>query len=178
MLLPWSLLAPKADVGDLLVQGGALSMGQIMQRLLEGVQAELQAQERDLCAHLNAQAHLLLLEAHLDCLEGSGSGFEGPNVAGVDVSGKGKQAASATESPDDPVLSDSTVRGKRRLSAGDSLALSELTGVVFTGPNGVSGCQDEHCLLKRCSCCLNACFSRPLRLESPFFAANQLQLLA
>ncbi|KAL0047258.1 hypothetical protein WJX82_010979 [Trebouxia sp. C0006] len=102
--------------------GGALSMGQIMQRLLEGVQAELQAEERDLCAHLNAQAHLLLLEAHLDCLEGSGSGFEGPDGAGADGTGSGKrkQAASAAESPDEPVMSDSTVRGKRRLSAGSN----------------------------------------------------------
>ena len=120
-----SLLAPEANVGDLLVQGGALSMGQIMQRLLEGVQAELQAEERDLCAHLNAQAHLLILEAHLNCLEGSGSGFEGPDAAGFDGtgSGKGKQGASATDSPDEPVMSDSTVRGKRRLSAGDTLAV-------------------------------------------------------
>lgn len=103
-------------------------MGQIMQRLLEGVQAELQAKERDLCAHMNAQAHLLLLEAHLDCLEGSGSGFEGPDGAGADGtgSGKGKQAASAPESPDEPVMSDSTVRGKCRLSAGDILALKHL----------------------------------------------------
>lgn len=31
-------------------------MGQIMQRLLDGVQVELQAQERDLCAHLNTLA--------------------------------------------------------------------------------------------------------------------------
>ena len=31
-------------------------MGQIMQRLLDGVQVELQAQERDLCAHLNTHA--------------------------------------------------------------------------------------------------------------------------
>ena len=103
-------------------------MGQIMQRLLEGVQAELQAEERDLCAHLNAQAHLLILEAHLDCLEGSGSGFEGPDAAGFDGtgSGKGKQAASAADSPDEPAMSDSTVRGKRRLSAGDILALKHL----------------------------------------------------
>ncbi|KAL0039084.1 hypothetical protein WJX77_007371 [Trebouxia sp. C0004] len=102
--------------------GGALSMGQIMQRLLEGVQAELQAKERDLCAHLNAQAHLLILEAHLNCLEGSGSGFEGPDAAGFDGtgSGKGKQAASATESLDEPFMSDGTVRGKRRLSAGSN----------------------------------------------------------
>ena len=150
------------------VQGGALSMGQIMQRLLEGVQAELQAEERDLCAHLNAQAHLLLLEAHLDCLEGSGSGFEGPDAAGVDGtgSGKGKQAASATDSPDEPVMSDSTVRGKRRLSAGDILALSELTGAVFARVKGISGCQDEHCLLKRCSCCLVARFSRQIHAIS------------
>lgn len=40
------------------MQGGALSMGQIMQRLLDGVQLELQAQERDLCAHLNTLASL------------------------------------------------------------------------------------------------------------------------
>ena len=96
------------------VQGGALSMGQIMQRLLEGVQAELQAEERDLCAHLNAQAHLLLLEAHLNCLEGSGSGFDGSEPMG-----KGKQAATAGELADEPVASDSTARGKRRLSAGE-----------------------------------------------------------
>ncbi|KAA6428442.1 MAG: hypothetical protein FRX49_01318, partial [Trebouxia sp. A1-2] len=100
--------------------GGALSMGQIMQRLLEGVQAELQAEERDLCAHLNAQAHLLILEAHLECLEGSGSGFEGPDAAGVDGSGQGKQAASATDSPDEPVMLDSIVRRKRRLSSGSN----------------------------------------------------------
>lgn len=31
-------------------------MGQIMQRLLDGVQVELQAQERELCAHLNTLA--------------------------------------------------------------------------------------------------------------------------
>ncbi len=126
MLSLWWHQKPK--FGDLLVQGGALSMGQIMQRLLEGVQAELQAEERDLCAHLNAQAHLLLLEAHLDCLEGSGSGFEGPDGAGADGTGSGKrkQAASAAESPDEPVMSDSTVRGKRRLSAGDILALKHL----------------------------------------------------
>ncbi len=126
-----SVVAPKAIVGGLLLQGGALSMGQIMQRLLEGVQAELQAEERDLCAHLNAQAHLLLLEAHLDCLEGSGSGFEGPDGAGIDGtgSGKGKQAAPAAESPDEPVMSDRIVRGKRRLSAGDILALKHLHNV-------------------------------------------------
>ena len=99
-------------------------MGQIMQRLLEGAQAELQAEERDLCAHLNAQAHLLTLEAHLDFLEGSGSGFmDGPD--GADSNGKDKQAASGLDgSPDGPVASDSTVRGKRRLSAGKLLTVT------------------------------------------------------
>lgn len=158
-----SLLAPKANVGALLAQGGALSMGQIMQRLLEGVQAELQAEERDLCAHLNAQAHLLILEAHLECLEGSGSGFEGPDAAGVDGSGQGKQAASATDSPDEPVMLDSIVRRKRRLSSGDILALSELTGAVLARVKGGSDCQAEHCLFKQCSCCLVARFSRQIR---------------
>ena len=38
-------------------------MGQIMQRLLEGVQAELQAQERELCAHLNTLASWKVLPA-------------------------------------------------------------------------------------------------------------------
>ncbi len=91
-------------------------MGQIMQRLLEGVQAELQAQERDLCAHLNAQAHLLTLQAHLNFPEGSGSGLDGQH--GPDTKGKGKQAAPRQDTPDEPVVSDGVVRGKRRLSAG------------------------------------------------------------
>ena len=76
-------------------------MGQIMQRLLEGVQAELQAEERDLCAHLNAQAHLVTLEANLEGHHGT---------------------------VDEPAASDSTVRGKRKLSAGEGhLRLRHIT---------------------------------------------------
>lgn len=91
-------------------------MGQIMQRLLEGVQAELQAEERDLCAHLNSQAHLLTLEAHLNCLEGSGSGFDGADGGGS--GGQSKQAASPSDSPEDSVMLEGSARGKRRLRAG------------------------------------------------------------
>ena len=94
------------------LQGGALSMGQIMQRLLEGVQAELQAEERDLCAHLNAQAHLLTLEANLDGSEGKSA-----DSSQADSKGKGKQAAVPL---DEPAVSDSTVRGKRKLNGGES----------------------------------------------------------
>lgn len=95
-------------------------MGQIMQRLLEGVQGELQAQERDLCAHLNAHAHLLLLEAHLDCLEGSGSGLD--SLATPDSKGKGKgqgkQGAATPESSLEDAASGSIAPGKRRLTPG------------------------------------------------------------
>lgn len=99
-------------------------MGQIMQRLLEGVQADLQAEERDLCAHLNAQAHLLVLEAHLNCLEGSGSGLD--NLSPADRKGKGRQGmATPGGSPQDAapaaaVAPDSSARGKRPVSTGDS----------------------------------------------------------
>ena len=93
-----------------------------MQRLLEGVQGELQAEERDLCAHLNAHAHLLLLEAHLEAL---GSGLDSittPDSKGSKV--KGKQVAATPESsPEDAAAasdgqSTGTGRGKRPLSAG------------------------------------------------------------
>ena len=90
-----------------------------MQRLLEGVQGELQAEERDLCAHLNAHAHLLLLEAHL---EGLGSGLE--SIAPPDSKAsqaKGKQVAGTPgSSPEDAAASDGqgTARGKRPPSAG------------------------------------------------------------
>ena len=90
-------------------------MGQIMQRLLEGVQAELQAEERDLCAHLNAQAHLLTLEAHLDCLEADLA-----DIGETEGKGKGKQGSP----PGSPVASDSTMKGKRKLSAGELTALA------------------------------------------------------
>lgn len=91
-------------------------MGQIMQRLLEGVQGELQAQERDLCAHLNAHAHLLLLEAHLDCLEGSGASLDG--LATPDSKGKGKPAAATPQNSPEDAGSGSMARGKRRLTPG------------------------------------------------------------
>lgn len=91
-------------------------MGQIMQRLLEGVQGELQAEERDLCAHLNAHAHLLTLEAHLNCLEGPGLGLDNSPTPGR--KGKGKEAATPDDSPEGSVASDSTVRSKRRLNPG------------------------------------------------------------
>ena len=99
-------------------------MVQIMQRLLEGVQGELQAEERDLCAHLNAHAHLLLLEAHL---EGLGSGLD--SVATPDSKGskaKGKQmAATPGSSPEDAAASDGAGRGKgKRLLTGGKLAAS------------------------------------------------------
>ena len=91
-------------------------MVQIMQRLLEGVQGELQAEERDLCAHLNAHAHLLVLEAHLNS-EGSASGLD--SVATPKSKAKGKQAVAMPErSPSDAAASDSTGRGKRPLTAG------------------------------------------------------------
>ena len=94
-------------------------MVQIMQRLLEGVQAELQAEERDLCAHLNAHAHLLLLEAHL---EGLGSGLDAiatPHDNGS--KGQGKQAAATPgSSPEDAAASGAqgSGRGKRPLTTG------------------------------------------------------------
>ena len=91
-------------------------MGQIMQRLLEGVQGELQAEERDLCAHLNAHAHLLSLQAHLNCLEGPGSGLD--KAPTPDRKGKSKAAATPDDSPEGSVASDSPVRSKRRLSPG------------------------------------------------------------
>ena len=95
-------------------------MGQIMQRLLEGVQAELQAEERDLCAHLNAQAHLVTLEANLEGHHGTPT-----HSPKADVKGKGKQAAVPV---DEPAASGSTVRGKRKLSAGEGhLRLRHIT---------------------------------------------------
>ena len=103
-------------------------MGQIMQRLLEGVQGELQAEERDLCAHLNAHAHLLVLEAHLDCLEGPGAGLN--SFAIPDSKGKGRQGAATPEgSPEDAAAaatggSGGSARGKRRLTPGKRLALA------------------------------------------------------
>ena len=93
-------------------------MVQIMQRLLEGVQGELQAEERDLCAHLNAHAHLLLQEA-----QGLGSGLD--TIAtpdGKGGKGKGKQVAAAPgSSPEDAAAAgggQGTGRGKRPLIAG------------------------------------------------------------
>ena len=95
-------------------------MVQIMQRLLEGVQGELQSEERDLCAHLNAHAHLLTLEAHLNCLEGSGSGLDSLPSSDSKGKSKGKQAVTPEGSPEG---SDSAARSKRRLSPGQPLPL-------------------------------------------------------
>lgn len=115
-------------------------MVQIMQRLLEGVQGELQAEERDLCAHLNAHAHLLLLEAHL---EGLGSGLD--CIATPDSKsskGKGKQpAATPGSSPEDAAdASEGTGRGKRPLTAGKLSIIRRVCGMCSSCNGGSCIC--------------------------------------
>lgn len=142
-------------------------MVQIMQRLLEGVQGELQAEERDLCAHLNAHAHLLLLEAHL---EGLGSGLD--CIATLDSrrsKGKGKQLASTPDSAFDEAAaaaaSDGTGRGKRPLTAGKLVAFRSpaacmacevVVVVVLASPIKCVGRKGDgrQCICSKCAYCL------------------------
>ena len=57
-------------------------MGQIMQRLLDGVQVELQAQERELCAHLNTLAswQITAVKESQEQEQGPGKGPKSPEV--------------------------------------------------------------------------------------------------
>lgn len=131
-------------------------MVQIMQRLLEGVQGELQAEERDLCAHLNAHAHLLLLEAHL---EGLGSGLDCIATPDSNSSkGKGKQlAATPGSSPDEAAAAsdDGTGRGrgKRPLTPGKLVAFSPSAACVACEVISVAVVASViKCVSRQCAC--------------------------
>ena len=86
-------------------------MGQIMQRLLDGVQVELQAQERDLCAHLNT-----LASWQVTAVKESQEQEQGPGKSP-------KSPAVGSQSAADNLGSESSVaqKRKRKSDAGRSL---------------------------------------------------------
>eukprot|EP00891_Asterochloris_glomerata_P005983 jgi/Astpho2/5983/Aster-x1340 len=128
---------------ELQVEGGVLSLSEIMGRMLDSTQLKLQAAERALCAHLNALAGHLLA----DVLESETPQARSKRLkqAQHQVSSSGKEHAPPEEGGEQPdqrcgsAIDNwrrlSTAKGKKKQGK-QELPEQEVTGAGEAGPSG------------------------------------------